>query len=735
MHRRRKALSQTATDMLLMALAALCVAVIYRLAGDFYGLSGDAQLDHPKYERWRSAGTIGRALGTAAVVMFSLNLLYLARRRFRSWHKLGRLKLWMSGHVFFGLLGGGLLLLHAVFGMSSEAAGLSAKAVIALLVTGVIGRYVYALVPHTATGEEDPAGLRGRGEAALARLRDLVGIDHPLVHQVSERARLDAREGGLRGAGLLLVGWLLPSVRRWRARRWLKRYEISNEQRDDVREAILEVLLWGYRLAVAGTAKWLLRRWRVVHLFAALLMVWTAFRHIASAFATGYGWHLPGSGVPWAVACVTLVAAVVGWEVLWRRRGRRRKVRAKVDLGPVPEPPPTLHPYIDPAKCMGSAACVSACPEGDILALLDGRSRLAEPSHCIGHGACAANCPVEAITLVFGSLKRGVDIPDVDPRYESSVPGVYMAGELTGMGLIRNAVEQATQAVGFLTHARAKDNTPLPEDMLDLLIIGAGPAGFAASLAAQERGLRYLTVEQEPDIGGAVRHYPRRKLVMTAPMHLPLHGPVKYRHVAKEELVDLFQAVRERHQPAIEFGVRVESLAPLPDGPGFALTGGGRTWLARRVLLCLGRRGTPLRLGVPGEDSSHVIYNLVDADAYRRRVVAVVGGGDSALEAAIALAEAGATMVHVIHRREGFDRAKAANRERLQAQVEAGRVTVHYKAAVERIGAHWLELVGGARLEVTDVLVSVGGTLPTALLKAAGVKTRTHFGRPINLVA
>lgn len=734
MHRPRRALSHTATDMLLLAVAAACVAVIYQLAGDFYGLSGDAQLDHPMYERWRSAGLVGRVLGTAAVVMFFLNLLYLARRRLRSWHKFGRLKLWMSGHVFFGLLGGGLLLLHAVFGMSSEAAGLSAKAVIALLITGVIGRYVYALVPHTATGEEDPAGIHGRAEAALGRLRGLIGVDHPMVLEVRERARLEAREGGLRGVGLLLVGWLLPAVRRWRTARWLKHHGIVEEQRDEVRAAVLDVLLLGYQLAVAGTAKWLLRRWRIVHLFAALLMVWTAYRHIASAFATGYGWKIPGSGVPWALGGLAVVGAVLGWESLWRRRARRRKVRVKTDLGPVPEPPPTLHPYIDPGRCMGSAACVSACPEGDILALLDGRSRLAEPSHCIGHGACAANCPVEAITLVFGSLKRGVDIPDVSPRYESSVSGIYMAGELTGMGLIRNAVEQASQAVGFLAHARSKDSTPLPEDMLDLLIIGAGPAGLAASLAAQERGLRYLTVEQEPDIGGAIRHYPRRKLVMTAPMHLPLHGPVKFRHVAKEELVELFQTVRERHQPAIEFGVRIDGMTPVPQ-QGFAVTGGGKTWLARRVLLCLGRRGTPLRLGVPGEDSAHVVYNLVDADVYRGRTVAVVGGGDSALEAAIAVAEAGATAVHVIHRRDGFDRAKAANRERLQALVDAGRITVHYKAAIERIGAHGLVLAGGARLEVTDVIVSVGGTLPTALLKAAGVRTQTHFGRPIHLAA
>jgi len=729
----KKNRSQTNQDLLLFGLAAICVTVLYRMAGDFYAVQGDAQLDHPLYDRWRSSGSVGRLIGTAAVIMFALNLFYLARRRLRSWHKWGKLRHWMSSHVFFGLLGGGLLLLHADFHMTSEAARISAQAVVALLATGLIGRYLYALVPHTASGEEDPAGLRGRGEAAIGRLQALLPPDHPLVDKVRHAARLHAPTGGVRGLRMLTVGWLLPLVRRLQLRHWLGLHHgtIPHENREDIRREATTVLGLGYDLAVAGTAAWILRRWRLVHLAAAVVMVWAAWRHVASAIRTGYDWPLPGGIVAWSGGLGAFLAALGAREFLWRRRFRRRIVMKKVAAGAPPEPPPTLHPYINPAICIGSAACVAACPEGDILGLLEGRARLDHPGHCIGHGACAANCPVEAITLVFGSLKRGVDIPDVSPHYESSVSGIYMAGELTGMGLIRNAVEQATQAVNYIAAARARDNKPAPDDGLDLLIVGAGPAGVAASLAAQEKGLTYLTVEQEPDMGGAVRHYPRRKLVMTAPMKLPLHGPVQFHHVAKEELMELFQTLRDNHQPAIEFGIKIDALEPLGSEPGFVVSGGGRRWVARRVLLCLGRRGTPMKLGVPGEESPHIIYNLLDPIVYRARAVAVVGGGDSALEAAFSLAKAGASAVHLIHRREAFDRARQANRERLQGLVETGAVTVHYNAAVAQVAEDHLTLQSGLRLDVTDVVVSIGGTLPVALLKAAGVKTRTHFGRPV----
>lgn len=730
---------QRTIDLLLAAVAAIAVGAIYQYAKEFYEATVDAQLDHLWYDRWRPAGVIGRALGTAAVAAFLFNLAYGLRRRLRSWHSWGHLRLWMSAHVFLGLLGGGLLLLHSSFRMTSPVAQWSAWAVIALVGTGAVGRYLYAMVPHTAFGEEDPDGLRARTAVALRELRLVWPLGHAATEELAACVRVDQRASRGRGAALLLLGPLRPLARRIRVRLWLRRAAVQPppQVRREVRVLAARLLAQAQDLAMATTAAWLLARWRQVHLLAAALMVATAIWHIKTAFDHDYRWDLPGPLSAWGGGLVAMLLGFAAREVRWRHLHRRGQAKAgPTDFGPPPEPPPTLHPWVDLSRCMASAACVASCPEGDILALVEGRAQLAEPSHCIGHATCATNCPVGAITLVLGSLKRGVDIPDVGDNFEASTPGIFLAGELTGMGLIRNAVEQANQAVAFIAQDRRRDQGDPPPGMIDLLVVGAGPAGLAAALAAQEHGLNYLCVEQEPDVGGAVRHYPRRKLVMMQPMRIALHGNAQFYHLFKEDLISFYRQLAATHRPKLVFGVAVNGLAADPSGLGFAVqgdcSGSAVHWRARRVLLCLGRRGTPMRLGVPGENQPHVAYALQDPEQTRGRAVCIVGGGDSALEAAIACSEAGARSVHVVHRRGGFDRARARNREQVQRLADSGRICLHLETTVSEIRADCVILLGGERVAAEDVLILVGGTLPTGLLHAAGVRTRTHFGRPLD---
>ncbi|MBM4343059.1 MAG: NAD(P)-binding domain-containing protein [Deltaproteobacteria bacterium] len=727
-------LAQTTVDFALFALASVAVAAVYLHASGFYETAGETQLDHPMYEAWRSAGPVGRWLGTVAVVAFVANLAYLLRRRLRSWQRMGALRDWMSAHVFFGILGGGLVLLHATFRTASEAGRWSAWAVAVLVATGVIGRYLYALVPHTASGQEDAQGLRGRAEAKLAELRAAWPDGSRAVDALAELAHLGKRASVARGVALLLSGPVALVWRWWRVWRWQRHCgrASSGVHARQVQALALEVVALSQAVQVAATAAWVLRRWRAVHLLAAGWMAWATWLHVRSALAHGYRWPLPGPIGLWGAAVAALVVVALVRELWWRRTVQRglAKARPKQD-GPPPEPPPTLHPWVDPSRCMASAACVASCPEGDILALVEGRGRLDEPSHCIGHGACAANCPVEAISLVFGSLKRGADIPDVSPTFQASVPGIYLAGELTGMGLIRNAVEQARQAVGFIADDLRRDQRPNAHGVRDLCIVGAGPAGFSAALAALERKIDAVTLEQADSIGGAIRRYPRRKLVMTAPMRMPLHGSVAMYNVVKEDLVAFIDGLHAKHRPPVEFGAAVDRLDVTADG--FVIGAGSRTWQARRVLLCLGRRGTPIPLVAPGADQAHVVYELGDPDAYRGRQVAVLGGGDSALEAALAIAQAGAAKVWLVHRRDGFDRARAANRDRLSAAVAAGQVSVRLSAEVAQVGTSTVTLTSGEFLHADDVVVAFGGSLPTALLRAAGARTRTHFGRPMPL--
>jgi thioredoxin reductase (NADPH) len=386
--------------------------------------------------------------------------------------------------------------------------------------------------------------------------------------------------------------------------------------------------------------------------------------------------------------------------------------------------PASLHPMIDPVKCIGCGACVSACPEGEILGLINGKAVLVEPSECIGHGACQAACPNDAITLVFGTERRGVDIPHVGPDFQTNIPGVFIAGELGGMGLIRNAIEQGRQAIDSVRNLGGPRNPGI----LDVVIVGGGPAGFSASLAAMQHKLRFVTIEQD-SFGGTVAHFPRGKLVMTAPAILPLIGKVKFREISKEHLLEFWHDVLRRTGLQIKYGERVDGIRKSEDA--FEVRTTRCTYWTRSVVLAIGRRGTPRRLEVPGEDQSKVVYRMADPEQYRGRNVLVVGGGDSALEAAIELAAVSGTKVALSHRSEGFSRAKMKNRERVAAAQKAGGLRVFMKSDVIRIGLHDVELTHQNRrmvLQNDAVIICAGGVLPTQFLKAIGIQVETKYG-------
>jgi len=423
----------------------------------------------------------------------------------------------------------------------------------------------------------------------------------------------------------------------------------------------------------------------------------------------------------YGIPCVLLL----GWHVLRRRAIERRSRAAQEKTGAAE--PASLHPRIDPARCIGCGSCLKACPEQEhheVLGLIGGRAVLVSPGDCIGHGACRTACPVDAITLVFGSERRGVDIPVVSPNFESSVPGLFIAGELGGMGLIRNALEQGRQAIEAIAARRGSARGAA----LDVVIVGAGPAGFAATLTAKARGMRYVTLEQE-SLGGAVFQYPRGKLVMTAPATLPLLGKVNFRQTSKESLLEFWQGAERKTGVTINYRERVEDITP--SGDGFTVKSSKGTYQTRSVLLAIGRRGTPRKLGVPGEELPKVVYRLIDPEQYAGRKVLVVGGGDSALEAAASIAESGSEAVVLSYRGAEFDRAKARNRERLQSATRAGRLRVLMKSNVRQIdtGEVVLEHDGAPVTVANDaVIVSAGGVLPSEFLKRIGISVETKHG-------
>jgi thioredoxin reductase (NADPH) len=423
--------------------------------------------------------------------------------------------------------------------------------------------------------------------------------------------------------------------------------------------------------------------------------------------------------------------------LLWTVYTLRRRARDRAALAVLaavreagPGIPSSLHPLINPNRCLGCRSCEEACPETDVLRIVRGKAQVVHPENCVGHGACREACPTDAITLVLGTETEGVEVPVLDPSFQTSVPGLFVAGELGGMGLIRNAVEQGRQAVESAQAFLAREGRG-GGDALDLVIVGAGPAGFAASLAARQHDLRFATLEQE-QVGGAVAHYPRRKLVLTAPVELPGVGRIALREITKEALLELWQKAEEQARLPIHRGEAVESVRR---GDGlFQVKGSKAAYRARSVILAIGRRGSPRKLGVPGEELAKVVYRLADAEQYRGLAVLVVGGGDSAVEAAVSLSEQPGTRVALSHRRKDFGRAKPANREKLEAAAAAGALEIVRESQVSEIGAREVRLLtatGERRLANDAVIVCVGGTLPSEFLRAAGVETDTKYGTPI----
>ncbi len=423
----------------------------------------------------------------------------------------------------------------------------------------------------------------------------------------------------------------------------------------------------------------------------------------------------------YALALVSLWA-VLGTGRKLRERAAAAQLRWSRDRGDVV--PPSLHPLINPEKCVGCGACTHACPEGRIIGMIGGKAQLLDPGSCIGHGACQTACPVGAIDLVFGSARRGVDIPVVSANFESNVPGLYIAGELGGMGLIANAIEQGRQAMDTIA-AR----TDLGDaSRHDVVIVGGGPAGIAASLAAKQKGLRYLTIEQDT-LGGTVARYPRHKLVMTRPAMLPLFGKIRLRRVRKEKLLALWQSVIAKTGLTIHQGVRVERVTPTTWGFEVATSAG--TVKTRTVLLATGRRGSPRRLGVPGEDLAKVVYSLDDPSQYRGQHVLIVGGGDSALEAAIALARQPLASLTIAYRGAALTRPRAATRQRFDEAIKSGRIQVLPNAHVRVIEPDRvvIDQPGHRHSPRNDaVIVCAGGMLPTGLLADIGVAVERKFG-------
>jgi thioredoxin reductase (NADPH) len=407
-------------------------------------------------------------------------------------------------------------------------------------------------------------------------------------------------------------------------------------------------------------------------------------------------------------------------------RDTRKKIEKARELGF--HEPVSLHPVVNPDICIGSAACIAVCPEHDILGLVEGKATTINASRCVGHGACFHACPVYAITLCIGTEKRGVDLPHISQEFETTIPGIYIAGELGGMGLIKNAVEQGKQTMSYLaSKLKSKGNTKY-----DVVIVGAGPAGISASLEAAKRKLKFVTLEQET-LGGTVSNFPRAKVVMTSPMELPLYGKVKLSETSKSELLEIWNDVLSKNNITINEQEKVEKIEKQNDI--FLVQTNKNHYTTKSILLAIGRRGSPRKLGVPGEEKEKVYYRLLEPEMIHNQKILVVGGGDSAIESALLLADEN-NKVTLTYRSDSFSRIKPKNLEKINNASRSGKVKVILNSEVSEI------LDTSVILRVKDspdpkviendlVYIFAGGILPTKFLEDIGIRITKKFGEAV----
>jgi putative YpdA family bacillithiol system oxidoreductase len=429
----------------------------------------------------------------------------------------------------------------------------------------------------------------------------------------------------------------------------------------------------------------------------------------------------------WGIACALGIAVVLPYALQFHRRQREAWRRKHEALQAGIEKPRGQYPFIDPGLCIGCGGCVTACPEGDVLAVVHGTAMVINGIRCVGHGNCERACPVGALVVGLGDTREREDIPILTREYETTVPGLYIAGELGGLSLIRNAISQGRKAMNSIAQRLASESE---QDAYDVIIIGSGPAGLSAALTAIEHKLKYVVIDQT-EIGGTILHYPHRKLVMTQPVEIPLYGWLKRTEYSKEELLEIWGDIVKRFDIPVRSGERVDDVSK--DSATFRVITSAGIYRARKVILALGRRGTPRKLGSDGEHLPKVMYQLVDARSYSGQNLLVVGGGDSAVEAAIGLARQPGNTVWISYRKNSFARVKKKNEDKIRDLIDRGKVKALFDSEVTSITQDGVMLrVKNEDVDIPNdfVFVLIGGLPPFEMLRAAGVQFGGKSSQP-----
>lgn len=380
-------------------------------------------------------------------------------------------------------------------------------------------------------------------------------------------------------------------------------------------------------------------------------------------------------------------------------------------------PGQNLRPLIDIDLCVGCATCVHVCPF-NVLEIVNEKAIAARLEDCTGYAACALECPTNAITLVPGGPMQQVELPVYNEKLETNVPGLYLAGEVTGKALIKIAINQGKQVVQSIL-----ETPPQKNGGYDVIVVGGGPAGVSTGIAAKAENLKVLVLEQS-SVANTIQNYPRHKFVMAEPVMIPLYGPLWMEDASKETLLKCWTEIIQKTGLVVNEHEKV--LAIEHHEGAFEVKSTKGAYAGKRVVIAVGKRGSPRKLNVPGEDLSKVAYNLLDAESYREKAICIVGGGDSGIEAANSLARTDLqNTVWIVHRAADFGKAKPRNQKKIKRSMDEGRVKAFFNAGVTAIKEKTVIVkTEGGHEEIDNdyIFIMAGGESPKKFLTECGIE-------------
>lgn len=423
-----------------------------------------------------------------------------------------------------------------------------------------------------------------------------------------------------------------------------------------------------------------------------------------------------------------------------------------------PNGPDYPYPVIFPDRCIGCHACVEACPH-DVLAIVNGIATVVARDQCMEDTSCQVECPVnpKACVVVNTTKKiRSRPVPARDATFMTDVPGCYIIGDVSGTPLIKNAANEGADVIKHIAHELSNGTGGEPNADLDVAIIGIGPAGLSAAITAQQYNLRYVGLEQDKVLA-TIEAYPKGKYVFFKPETMPSRGSIVVDGAGeqREKILDAWTGAMRTNGVVINEGESCKGIKKAEDGDYFAVqTEKGSekekiTYRARRVVLALGNRGTPMKLRLPGEEmrvtrdgrtEDKVKYKLADPEIYRGRKIAVVGAGNSAIEAAVDLVARRhgdkisfrppdeINQVTLIIRSDMKNDLKFGNKLQVYQCIDEGKIKVYFGTSIKEIRDGEIVLMNARSSEVTAtvsndyIFAMIGGDRPTKFLEAIGIK-------------